>query len=138
MVPVTLGPWRAIVDTGSSFTLLNQDLWVAIKDTWNHPLIPLTIGPIYLVDGAPKRAKRLIGKILSDDIIEPSSSAWAAPVVLIPKKTGVDPRFCVDFRKLNSLTLDDAYLLPTIQEILDSLGKAKIFSTLDLNSGYWQ
>lgn len=82
--------------------------------------------------------KRLIDKTLSDDIIEPSSSAWAAPVVMIPKKTGVDPRFCVDIRKLNSVTLDDAYPLPTIQEIMDSLSGAKIFTTLDLNSGYWQ
>lgn len=76
--------------------------------------------------------------MLRDGIIEPSCSAWASPVILIPKKTGGKPKFCVDYRKISDNTLMDAYPIPTIQEILDSLAGAAVLSSLDLNSGYWQ
>lgn len=84
-----------------------------------------------------KIIKQLIDEMLAADVTEPSSSAWASPVVLIPKKTG-GYHFCVDYRKVNSVSQSDAYPLPKIQEILESLSGAVIFSTLDLNSGYWQ
>ncbi len=47
-------------------------------------------------------------------------------------------RFCVDYRKLNAITISDTYPIPCMDECIDSLGSAKIFSTLDCNSGYWQ
>lgn len=81
--------------------------------------------------------KELIDDMLRNGIIEPSCSAWALPVILIPEKTGGKPRFCVDYRKVNDNTLTDAYPIPTIREILDSLAGAAVFSSLDY-SGYWQ
>lgn len=67
----------------------------------------------------------------------PSCSAWASPVVLVRKKDG-GVRWCVDYRKVNEATQKDAYPLPKIEECLDTLSGSKLFSTLDLLSGYHQ
>ena len=78
-----------------------------------------------------------VQRMLDDGVIERANSEWAAPVVIVSKKDG-SLRFCVDYRKLNYLTVKDSYPLPRIDECLDTLGHAKVFTTLDANSGYWQ
>lgn len=77
--------------------------------------------------------------MLAQGIVEPSSSGWSSPIVLISKRDG-GHKFCVDYRCLNTVTDTDAYPKPTIQEILYSeiLAEATIFTTLYLNGGYWQ
>jgi len=80
---------------------------------------------------------RQVQDLLDRDLIEPAHGAWSSPVVLVKKKDG-SWRFCVDYRRLNSVTIQDAYPLPRIDESLDALAGSKYFSTLDLLSGYWQ
>ena len=75
--------------------------------------------------------------MLTAGVIEPATTEWASPVVLVAKTDGT-LRFCVDYRKLNALTVKDSYPLPRIDEYLDTLGDTAIFSTLECNSGYWQ
>ena len=70
--------------------------------------------------------------MLQNDIIQPSSSLWASPVVLVQKQDD-SQRFCVDYRKLK-----DAYAIPCIDDTLDTLAGSCWFSTLNLVSGYWQ
>ena len=81
--------------------------------------------------------KQEVLKMLERKVIEPSSSAWSSPIVLVTKKDG-STRFCVDYRRLNDLTVKDAYPIPRVDECLDSLSGSKWFNCLDLNSGFWQ
>lgn len=80
---------------------------------------------------------RQIAEMEKYDIIRPSQSPWASPVVLVKKKSG-ESRFCVDYRKLNDVTRKSAYTVPNIDDILTYLGNSKYFSTLDMYSGFWQ
>jgi len=80
--------------------------------------------------------------MLNDEIIRTSTSQWNAPLLVVPKKADASGkpklRVVIDFRKLNDLTIGDSFPLPNITDILDQLGNAKYFTTLDLASGYHQ
>ena len=75
--------------------------------------------------------------MLDAGVIRPSNSLWCNAVVLVRKKDG-SLHFCIDFRKLNSLTVNDSHLLPHICETLESLAGAAHYSTFNMNSGFWQ
>ena len=77
-----------------------------------------------------------VQQMLSSNVIRPSNSPWASPVVMVRKKDS-SLRFCVDFRQLDAATVKDAHPLPRIDDLLDALHGAKWFSILDLKSGYW-
>ena len=73
--------------------------------------------------------------MLTQRVIVPSKSSWTSPIVLAPKKDG-SYRLCIDHRKLNEVTVKDAYPIPRIEDTLDALQNTRFISTLDLCSGY--
>lgn len=123
------------------------------KDLWGGQLGKLDITPhrIQLKEGArPLRCqsyrtghhnreliKEQVAKQLKLGVIEPSQAEWSLPVVIVPKAVGT-PRFCVDYRRLNKITVKDTYPLPRMDDCIDFLGDAMVFSTMDCNAGYWQ
>lgn len=84
-----------------------------------------------------EEVKEHISGLLRKGVIQESSSSFASPIVLVRKADG-GLRLCVDYRRLNSKTKRDAFPLPRIDESLDALGGAQVFSTIDLASGYHQ
>ena len=79
---------------------------------------------------------RQVSDLLEKKLIRPSTSPWAFPVTLAPKKDG-SQRLCIDFRPLNAITIDDKMPLPRIDEVIDRLSNARFFTTLDVAWGYW-
>ena len=84
-----------------------------------------------------EEVRQHLKEMLDVGAIRPSKSPFSSNVVLVRKKDG-SLRFCIDFKKLNSRTIKDAYTLPRIDDTIDTLIGAKYFSKLDLRSGYWQ
>ncbi|CAH2088539.1 unnamed protein product [Euphydryas editha] len=80
--------------------------------------------------------KQEVANMLAKNIIEPCSSAWTAPVVMVPKDGPM--RFCVDYRRLNSITKPDIYPIPRIDDLLHAAKPTPFMSTLDLRAEYWQ
>ena len=97
------------------------------------------------VHSAPYRVSAAERKVIAEQVSEmeaagvvrPSVSPWSSPVVLTKRSDG-RLRFCVDYRRLNDKTRKDVYPLPRMDDVLERLGGAKVFTTLDLANGYWQ
>ena len=81
--------------------------------------------------------KKQIKELLDKGYIRPSSSPWGSPVLLVEKKDGL-LRMVVDYRGLNEVTIKNKYPLPMINDLFDRLQGAKVFSKIDLQSGYDQ
>ena len=104
-------------------------------ETGNHPTVHT---PPYRVSYKDEQIQRQeIEKLLKQNIIEESTSPWSSPIVLVRKKDG-SVRFCIDFRKLNNITIKDAFPIPRIDDIFDYLSQAEYYTTIDFKSGYFQ
>ena len=83
------------------------------------------------------KIERAIQELLALGHIRPSTSPFTSSMVLVKKKDGT-LRMCIDYRALNKNTLKNRYLIPRIDELMDEMRGAKLFSKIDLRSGYHQ
>lgn len=93
--------------------------------------------PYRLSPAEEREVEKQVADLLSKGFIEPSCSPYGAPVLFVAKKDG-SLRMCIDFRALNKVTIRDHFPLPRIDMLLDKVGRNRIFSSLDLQSGYHQ
>ena len=81
--------------------------------------------------------KKQLADMLRKGLIRPSASPLGTPVIFVDKEDGTI-RLCVDYRKLNDVTIKNKYPLPKIEDLFDQMNGAKIFSKIDLRTGYHQ
>ena len=98
---------------------------------------PVRVPPRRIPVHYREEVEKQIAEMLEQGVIIESSSPWMAPAVFVMKKSG-DLRLCIDYRELNKKTKKDAYPLPLPDEVQNRLSGSTVFSTLDLQSGYWQ
>jgi transposase InsO family protein len=98
---------------------------------------PCALPPRRLAPAMRDAARAEVQRMLDLEVISPSSSPWSSPVVLVKKPDG-SIRFCVDYRQVNARTVHDTYPLPRVDDALDALQGARLFSTMDCLTGFWQ
>jgi len=98
---------------------------------------PVSMAPYRMSASELAELKKQLEDLLDKKFVRPSVSPWGAPVLLIKKKDG-SMRLCIDYRQLNKVTIKNRYPLPRIDDLMDQLVGAKVFSKIDLRSGYHQ
>ncbi|KAJ4788261.1 polyprotein [Rhynchospora pubera] len=98
---------------------------------------PINLRPYRFSHFQKLEIEKIIEELLHQSFIQPSTSPYASPILLVKKKDG-SWRLCVDYRQLNDQTIKNKYPIPIIDDLLDELKGAKYFSKLDLRSGYHQ
>ncbi|HBK83635.1 MAG TPA: hypothetical protein DDZ41_08570, partial [Flavobacterium sp.] len=123
---------------GDSLSMTNATMHsIPIPENAN----PINTKPYRLPESMKEVINSEVSNMLNNHIIRSSTSPWNSPLLVVPKKS-IDGekkyRVVVDYRRLNDITIGSVFPLPNINEILDQLGKASYFSTLDLANGYHQ
>ena len=98
---------------------------------------PISIAPYRMAPAELKELKVQMEELLSKGFVKMSTSPWGAPVLFVKKKDG-SLRLCIDYRQLNKVTIRNQYPLPRIDDLFDQLQGVKVFSKIDLRSGYHQ
>ena len=111
--------------------------WIPHEIKLKEGAKPIRQAPYRVGHHASQEIEKHVQNLLDLGHIERAQSAWSSPVLLIPKKSG-QTRFVQDYRKVNACTVQDTYPLPRLDDSLEALQGAKYFTTVDLQSGYWQ
>lgn len=125
-----------------------QDQFVAPKSlppsgAFDHhiPLLPGSVSmnsrPYRYAPLHKDEIERQVDALMKAGLIVPSASPFASTVLLVQKKDGTS-RFCVDYRKLNDITIKNKFLMPLVDEVLDELSSTQYFTSLDMTVGYHQ
>lgn len=139
------GDMTKLFEKYSDIFALEQDK-MTINNFYNQNFNLLDKSPVFVKNyRLPETQKteidRQVQNLLDNNLIEPSSSSYNSPIILVPKKSTDNTkkwRMCIDYRMLNKKLSPDKFPLPRIDEILDQLGRTKYFSILDLYSGFHQ
>ena len=123
-----------------------QDDYLTTNNFYKQEILLNDKSPVYIKNYRTPETQKLeidqqVRKMLDQNIIQNSTSPYNSPILLVPKKNNTGDnkwRLVVDFRQLNKRIVPDKFPLPRIDEILDQLGRARYFSTLDLMSGFHQ
>ena len=120
----------------------NSNIDLGQVDIAEHAIDTGNAQPIYQPPYASSFKQRelvqeQVKEMLASGVIEPAAGPWASPIVLVRKNDGTI-RFCVDYRQLNKVTVQDVYPLPRIEDALSLLEGSKYFTSLDMKSGFWQ
>jgi len=104
-----------------------------------HDGIPIfsSMAPYRMSASEFAELKKKLEDLMDKKFVRPSVSPWGAPVLLVKKKDG-SMRLCIDYRQLNKVTIKNRYSLPRIDDLMDQLVGARVFSKIDLRSGYHQ
>ena len=111
-------------------------------DVWTHRVntgdcAPFKCMPYRVSESQKLQIEECINEMMAKGVIVPCVSQWASPVTLVPKRDGT-VRFCIDYRRLNNATQDDAYPIPRLDEPLSLMRGSDTFSVMDCDSCYWQ
>ena len=98
---------------------------------------PISREPYRMASAELKELKVRMEEMVNKGFVRPSTSPWGAPVLFVKKRDG-SMRLCIDYRELNKVTIRNQYPLPRIDDLFDQLQGAKVFSKIDLSSGYHQ
>ena len=98
---------------------------------------PISLPPYRMAPAELKELKAQLQELVDGGFTRPNISPWGVPVLFVKKKDGTW-RLCIDYRQLNKVTIRNKYPLPRIDDLFDQLQGAKVFSKIDLRSGYHQ
>ena len=99
--------------------------------------LPIASMPYRAPDLMKEGVRQEVERLVEMGVATPSCSPWASPVVPVKKEDGTI-RLCIDYRKLNAVTVGDPYYMSTLNEILERVGSSRCISKLDLSRGFYQ
>ena len=137
----TLGKVKSLLNKNKDLFMTSMDQYGKCKvqefevDMKGHP--PILVRPFRKSPKERELENKMTEEYIKSGVAGKSMSPWGFPVVLAAKKDGT-VRFCVDYRKANEVLGKPKYPLPRIDDDVDSMSGAQIFSTIDLKAAYWQ